>query len=85
MHQYFDDEIVKTYTLQDYNELNCVLEINANHCNFNVIHRNIRSISKTFDEFRLVLTNIKTKIDCVVLKDTWSVPYTDISNIDGMI
>lgn len=54
MYQYkrdFVDHSVQIYTLQDY-ELNYLLNVNANHYNFNGIHNNIRSINKNVDELR---------------------------------
>lgn len=86
MDQYIRDfaiESFQTYSLQDYKELNCILNVNKNHSNFTAIHNNIRSINKNFDEFKLFLTNIKATIDCIVLTETWNIPNIELFNIEG--
>lgn len=50
----------------------------------NVLHLNIRSINKNFDEFLVFLEMIgKSQIDLIFLSETWKVDNEDIYNISG--
>ena len=55
------------YSSNDYNEKFCVSSVN----DLNVIHLNIRSLSKNGDELCAFLSLIKTNFDVVCLSETW--------------
>lgn len=48
----------------------------------NIIHHNIRSISKNFDELIIYLQNIEYKFDFIILSETWNA-HTDHFDIKG--
>lgn len=53
----------------------------VNGCNLGVLHLNIRSIKKHFDEFLIYVESIKENIDIIVLSETWNVDAVSDFNI----
>ena len=49
--------------------------------NFSIIHLNIRSVKKNFDEFLVYLELVKESIDIIVLSETWCVETVSDFNI----
>lgn len=50
---------------------------------FSILHNNIRSISKNFDEFCVFLTQFSNDFDCIVLSETWNIPDISCFQITG--
>lgn len=56
----------------------------ANSYDVNIIHMNIRSIKKNFDEFIYYLNNCKTKFEIIILSETWISEDSEfVFNIEG--
>lgn len=50
---------------------------------FSILHTNIRSILKNFDEFLVFISAIKRSFDIIVLSETWKVQQVDLFEIEG--
>lgn len=50
---------------------------------FSIIHMNVRSMAKNFDEFRLFLLHVAVKFDVVVLTETFETASLEMFHIDG--
>lgn len=73
---------INTFNLNECHECKEVLDVNKNH-NFTILHNNIRSLSKNFDEFKILLDNINFHFDCLVLTETWHLANPELYNILG--
>ena len=54
----------------DLNSINNYIDTNT-HKSINIIHINIRSTCKNFDEFFINLERTKTKFQVIILTETW--------------
>lgn len=73
MNQYIRDfnvEKIRNFVLENADQAKQVLKVNSCHCNFKIIHNNIRSIAKNLDEFIIFLEELDSSIDCIVLTET---------------
>lgn len=57
-----------SYSLKSFNKL-----ISVNSPIFNLLHTNIRSISKNFNELEVLVSQIKNNLDVIVLSETWNI------------
>lgn len=76
-----DKESIDTYEIQDIHALNTF--INNNNIVLNILHTNIRSASKNFDEFQLLLNEISHNIDILILTETWTISDVNYFSIKG--
>lgn len=79
----FDIKTIKTYTLNTTEECHDILKINKTNFNFKILNINIRSIKKNLEEFLIVLGNLQSDIDCIVLTETRTVLDVSLFNIPG--
>lgn len=71
-------ETVEVHNIQEYNDIQNSL-IN----NFEVMHLNIRSMSKNFDELCVFLSQFCKKFDVIVLSETFQIYDKNVFCIDG--
>lgn len=50
---------------------------------FRILHNNIRSIDKNFNELNIVLSQFRFEVDCLVLSETFNINDTSLYNIEG--
>jgi hypothetical protein len=50
---------------------------------FVIINQNIRSYNKNFDQFLVFLNEIKSRVHCIVLTETWLSNEQEPAQIDG--
>lgn len=63
-------------------------ELNLSTCDsdlskFRILHNNIRSIDKNFDELNVVLSQLNFKPDCIILSETWKISDVNKYCLDG--
>ncbi|XP_065681549.1 uncharacterized protein LOC136095198 [Hydra vulgaris] len=65
---FFDEILVETayYNVDDVKDV-----FNSASSNFSLLHLNIRSINKNFENLKLMLNNIKNKFSIICLTETW--------------
>lgn len=51
--------------------------------NFRLMHQNIRSYNKNFDQFLVLLQSLKIKFHCIVLSECWLRDDSDLMNVTG--
>lgn len=62
----------------------CRRKLSSNDSNFSILHMNIRSLQKNFDEFLVFMESLKPcEIQCIVLTETWCVANVDSYKIEG--
>lgn len=86
MDQYIRDfriDSIKTFTLNKPDECKTVLKQNEKNPNFKIIHNNIRSLNKNIDDFKIMLEELGSDFDCVVLTETWQLLDPCIYRIPG--
>lgn len=66
-----DEELKLQDTLSFDNHDEFVKNVTAFNINFNILHLNIRSIRKNFDNFLAFLSTIQLKAHVIVLSETW--------------
>lgn len=82
--QLLDSDIIKNNSVEDIHKCNLEIEKSAgNFFGLNFFHTNIRSISKNFDEFEVLLSLLKINFDFLILSETWQVTNPDLFSIDG--
>lgn len=59
--------------------------INLERNNLNIIHLNIRSIQKHFDELLILISNSSVSHDVIILSETWKIASLDSFNIPGYV
>ncbi|KAJ8971002.1 hypothetical protein NQ317_005720 [Molorchus minor] len=69
----FDDREIVTYVLE-----------NSTECS-EVIHNNIRSVSKNLDQFKILLEQFESAFECIVLTETFNISDKELNmfNIEG--
>lgn len=73
---------IETYTFDNIEDFKNKLSINS-FSGLNIIHQNIRSISKNFNEFLVYLNEIDLRnVDILILTETWTIQDTKNFNID---
>lgn len=66
--------------IHEYNNItSCMNKIN----NIKIIHNNIRSISKNFDEFAVLLREFESKFDIIILTETHEVSNINLYKLSG--
>lgn len=68
----------ETFELDSVYQLNEVYAVNKENTNFTIFHQNIRSVNKNIDEFKILLRQVSTNIDCIILTETWKIENIDI-------
>lgn len=79
----FEHVPVYTHIVQTVEEYNCLIEINKAAENFSIFNKNIRSISKNFDELNVYIKQLKFDFDVIILTETWKVNDTNLYKING--
>lgn len=51
--------------------------------NFRILHQNIRSYNKNFDEFLVLINSFKSKFNCIILTEAWLNDDSDLMSLDG--
>lgn len=64
-------------------QCNEVFKINSFISNFKVIHCNIRSIHKNFDELKILLSQMEQAFDCIILSETHQIQNLGLYKLDG--
>lgn len=65
-------------------ETNEIFTVREGESQVNILHLNIRSINKNFNEFLVMLEAMgKLRLDMIFLSETWNVVDENIFNIDG--
>lgn len=86
MNQYINEVTVEdplTLVTSSIKECKSHLNINAYNNKFSLIHFNISSIAKHFDELLVFLNEFKDYFDCIVLTETWEIKNKNLFNIPG--
>lgn len=66
------------YTVNEFNSLDCGID------DLVILHQNIRSFSKNYDEFSVFISNLNSSVDVLIFTETWF--SNDITHdIDGFI
>lgn len=72
---------IKNYVVNDHtNEL---IKNKINLDTINIIHLNIRSIKKNFDNLMVLLESLIATFEIIVLSETWNITSTEHFNIQG--
>lgn len=50
---------------------------------FSILHVNIRSMAKNFEQLEVLLHQFRTDFDCLVLTETWQIAGIDIFKLNG--
>lgn len=63
----------------------CIEELDSLNIasNFKIVHNNIRSIEKNFDEFKLLLRTYREEFNIVVLTETFIIADLELFKIEG--
>lgn len=87
---YFYDDLIdnnNNLRIADNNKqcINIINEINDNNPNsaVKIFHTNIRSISRNFEEFIVILNVYPFEFDIIVLSETYTVKNLDLYRISG--
>lgn len=82
MHDLENENII-TEVVYDLNDLTHKVSINVNNSPFRILHTNIRSIAKNFDELQIILTECNLNLDFIILTETWNVDNLEFYHIEG--
>lgn len=80
--QTFTVNSIKTENVGSAQEARSILQINNNFSNFKLIHFNIRSVLKNFQELEIFLHQFDSKFDCIILTETWQVPNLNLIHLN---
>lgn len=58
-------------------------QLPCNSLGFKIIHQNIRSYRRNFDEFLVLLEGVKVRFNCIVLTEAWLDDDFEITCLDG--
>jgi hypothetical protein len=67
----------------DYNDFSKILFSDEHTKSFKIIHQNIRSYCKNFDELLVILDSFKCVVSCIVLSETWLCDEDEVVQIQG--
>lgn len=81
--QHFQINSIPTFTINTADDCSQILNVNNKDSTFQVLHMNIRSVNKNFDEFLVLLQNLNREFDCIVLSETWKIIEPSIFDING--
>ncbi|KAJ8979456.1 hypothetical protein NQ317_006770 [Molorchus minor] len=79
----FKVKTIRTEELETTDELNKIISVNANYENLKVLHLNIRSIQKNFEELEILLYEISHEIDIILLTETWKIENPELYKLNG--
>ena len=79
----FEIDTVCTERVSTIEEAGQVLNVNMNCKNIKILHNNIRSISKNFDEFKCYLHRLSPRPDCIIFTETFMIDDLSIYALDG--
>lgn len=77
----FQANFIQTNIINDASKCNEIFI--DNHKKFTLLHNNIRSISKNFDNFQTMVHQINTTLDCIILSETWRIYDTNLFYFEG--
>lgn len=88
MDQYIRDvqfSPIKTEILENGHQSNIVLEVNNCFQNFRILHINIRSLNRNFDQLLVFLSQFESNFHCIILSETFDLGDKDLQffNIPG--
>lgn len=72
---------IKTFVVEDHNDN--IFSDQQDNSLLNIIHLNIRSLNKNFDNLLILLESLKIKFDLIVLSETWKINNLENFNIEG--
>lgn len=78
----FNVNKIHTNTVDNSKEYNSLVEI-KNDTYLKIIHNNIRSICKNFDEFLVFLNQFNLEFDIIILSETFEIKNTDLYRLAG--
>lgn len=55
----FQTDTITTYSLDTTKKCNEILKISDNNVNFKILYTNIRSVNNNFDEFLILIDNLR--------------------------
>ena len=61
----------------------CLKYINISDSNINLLHINIRSVNKNFNQLQVLLNLTKINLDIVILTECWLSKVSDLPVLDG--
>ncbi|KAL3288404.1 hypothetical protein HHI36_002852 [Cryptolaemus montrouzieri] len=70
-----------TYHVEGFDDFHQVYKINNKNFSFKLLHQNIKSVNKNFDEFKVYMAELPSIMDCIVLSENWVVDYVDVFNL----
>lgn len=73
---------IKTQIINNIEQFKKYTETKNQQC-FSILHQNIRSISKNFDEIKIFLSQFNTFFDIIILTETWHIVDTNCFHING--
>lgn len=72
------------FETREYGDFRAYLgEVGYEGGSFTVIHFNIRSINKNFEEFTIYLEELKNHVDVIILSETWNIELVSDFSIPG--
>lgn len=77
----FDLSPIETVSTDSVNTCSNLLKNNV--ADFTIVHKNIRSINKNLDEFKILLHQINHEFDCIVFSETWRIEDADLYRLPG--
>lgn len=81
----YNNPVIETKTFENVDKYETFLTVEkfSQNKKFSFIHKNIRSISKNFDQFNILLSQFTTNFDCIVLSETWKVADLSFFQLPG--
>lgn len=76
---------IDTYLVKNINDYEKMLlsKDKSRNSFFSILHNNIRSITKNYNEFTAFLSQFSNQFDCIVLSETWNILDTSMFQISG--
>lgn len=78
-----ENENIATDVVYNLDDLKYKISVNAYNSSFRILHTNIRSIAKNFDEFQIIISESNLNLDFIILTETWNVDNFEYYCIEG--